>query len=569
MNFSQYGLRPEVMQALIDAGYETPTEIQQETLPCLLANQTDLVGLARTGTGKTAAFGLPILQRINPQKRTPQAVILSPTRELCLQIATELKKFAKYLPEIRVAAVYGGVSMYKQTEELRSGVQIIVATPGRMVDHLKRENTQLVGIDILVLDEADEMLNMGFQEELNQILAQTNPQKNVWLFSATMPNEIRQIAEKYLRNPIEISVGKNEVAENVRHYACFCQHSSRYEALKRILDAEPKVYGIVFTRTKTDAQQVAEKLIQDGYPADALHGDLSQIIRDTVMRRFRERSLQILVATDVAARGIDVNDLTHVIHYALPDDLDSYIHRSGRTARAGKSGTSIAIVTNAQKNLLRQIEKLIHKPIEKKKIPTGQEIVNIRWESFLKKFRELPEHTPELDKRLPEVFQSFADFSREEIIRRFCYLELNRLLDYYRNAVDLNLPERSEKKGKADNSASKSKYQKVFINIGKMDGVSKMELLEMIAQATGLPKNHINRIELFQKHSHFECFADETNAIIEGFRGTKLDGRKIRIDFITGEEEKPKVEFSKRLSKNKEWSERKPRSIPRKTRFKS
>ncbi len=517
--FTELGLNPEILEAIQEIGYLNPTEIQEKSLPILLTNDCDFIGLAQTGTGKTAAYGLPLLHKIDFKVNVPQALILSPTRELCVQIAGELEKFAKNIKQAQIACVYGGVSMEKQTKELNRGPQIIVATPGRMIDHLNRKNTNLQNLKYIILDEADEMLNMGFREEVDEILRFTSQnEKYTWLFSATMPSEIRQMINKYMSEPEEVSIGrKNTIAQNIRNEAYVIDKDFRYEALKRIVDFYPDIYGIIFTRTKNEAQEIAEQLIKDGYNADALHGDLSQAIRDKVMMRFRDRSLQILVATDVAARGIDVDSITHVIHYGVPDDIESYIHRSGRTARAGKTGVSISIVTNSQKQRLKQVEQLIKTKIEILPIPTAQDVIEKRLLHFFEDFRNIQIDNDIINKYQNSILEQLKDLSREEILLRFCTLEFQRFTDYYKDAVDLNV-------------LNNSKQVRLFINIGRKDGFDKLEFVQWLHRMTDIPKKFINNVRMNDSYSFFEVSEKDKNTVFERLENIKLGKRFIEIE---------------------------------------
>jgi len=519
IKFTEMGLNPEIQQAIQEIGYQNPTEIQEKSLPLLLSQDCDFIGLAQTGTGKTAAYGLPLLHKIDFQNRVPQALILSPTRELCVQIAGELEKFSKNIPNAKIACIYGGVSFEKQIKELNAGPQIIVATPGRMIDHLQRKNTNLQNLKYIVLDEADEMLNMGFREEVDEILGFTSHNKKyIWLFSATMPTEIRLLVNKYMTNPQEVVIGKkNTLAPNIRNEAYLIDKDFRYEALKRIVDFYPDIYGIIFTRTKTEAQEIAEKLIKDGYNADALHGDLSQAIRDKVMTRFRDKSLQILVATDVAARGIDVDNITHVIHYGLPDDIESYIHRSGRTARAGKTGVSISILTNSQKQRLKQIEQLIKAPIQILPIPTAQDVIEKRLLHFFENFKNVSIDQEIIQKYQQTILNQLQDLSREEILLRFCTLEFQRFTEYYKDAVDLNI-------------LNHSKQVRLFINIGRKDGFDKLEFVQWLHRMTDIPQKFIHNVRMNETYSFFEISERDKAIVFERLQNIKLGKRIIEIE---------------------------------------
>lgn len=501
-------------------GYYEPTPIQADAIPILLNEDCDFIGLAQTGTGKTAAYGLPLLHKLNFNIQQTQALILSPTRELCVQIANEMEKFAQFIPQCKIACVYGGVSFDKQVKELAQKPHIVVATPGRMIDHLQRKNAQFNALQYIVLDEADEMLNMGFKEEIDQILAFTpaNASKFTWLFSATMPPEIRQIIHLYMNSPKEISIGKkNTLASNIRNEAYLIDKDFRYEALKRIVDFYPDIYGIIFTRTKTEAQEIAEQLIKDGYNADALHGDLSQAIRDKVMNRFRETSLQILVATDVAARGLDVNNITHVIHYGIPEDLESYIHRSGRTARAGKTGVSISIVTFNQKAKIKALEQLLKISIDILPIPKPQDVIEKRLLHFFENFKNLNIDPQITNKYQLIILEQLKDLSREEILLRFSTLEFQRFMEYYKDAIDLNL-------------LKSNRFTRFFVNIGRKDGFDKLEFVQWLQRTTGIPSKLIQGVHLHEHYAFFEVPEKEKNTLFDCLQGIKLGKRTLEIE---------------------------------------
>ncbi len=446
--FEDFGLNEKLLAAIKKRGFENPTPIQEKVIPQLLSSEKDIIGLAQTGTGKTAAFGLPIIERIDANLNQTQAIILSPTRELCVQIAKDLISFAEFMPEVKIVAVYGGASIEPQIKSLKAGAHIVVGTPGRVMDLIERKALKIGKIKTLVLDEADEMLDMGFKEDLDNILSSTPDFKQTLLFSATMPDDIRRIAEDYMMQPMEISVGKkNSGAENVDHVYYLVSAKNRYLALKRIVDINPNIYGIVFCRTRKETQEVADKLIQDGYNADSLHGDLSQAQRDMVMAKFRSKHLQVLVATDVAARGIDVNDLTHIINYNLPDERETYIHRSGRTGRAGKRGMCITIVHTREEHKIREIEKLLKKEIVRKKIPDGKEICMIQLMSMIDKVMAIETIDGQIKEFLPAIMLRLQSLDREELIKRFVSTEFNRFLNYYKGAADINIYDK-DKKGK-------------------------------------------------------------------------------------------------------------------------
>src|ERR1700755_243667 len=451
ITFEGLGLEPRLVQATDALGFKQPTPIQEQAIPVLLSGTKDLVGLAQTGTGKTAAFGLPLLQLVDAAERHPQALVVCPTRELCLQIVNEVELFKKFIPGMHVIAVYGGTSIGLQIRDLRRVVQMVVATPGRLIDLIERKAIDLGQIEYVVLDEADEMLNMGFQDDIEFILKNTPNRESTWLFSATMPPEIRRVSKKYMDTPVEITVGKvNTGNQNIDHqyYVTSAQH--RYEALKRLIDFNPGIYGIIFTRTKADAQNIAEKLTREGYDIDALHGDLTQQQRDKVMGEFREKTLQLLIATDVAARGIDVKDITHVINYELPDDIEVYTHRSGRTGRAGSTGISLSIVHSREIGKLRQIERIVQNSFHKMEIPSGKDVCRKQFFHFMEKLLQTDISHGDYESYVPMLAEKFADVSKEEVLKRVAAMEFDRFLKYYENAEDLNARERVREYGSRD-----------------------------------------------------------------------------------------------------------------------
>lgn len=539
-DFNSLGLSEALLKAIDSMGFVTPTTIQQQAIPVLLEGDRDLVGLAQTGTGKTAAFGLPMLQLIQAHESYPQGLILCPTRELCLQITNDLKTLSKFLGAVNVVAVYGGANISTQIYELKRGAQIIVATPGRMLDIINRGATDLSGIRYLVLDEADEMLNMGFQEDINSILSNTPETKNTWLFSATMPNEVRRISRNYMSDPVEITVGsKNTGNENIEHEYYIVRAREKYAALKRIVDYHPEIFAIIFTRTRIEAQETAERLIRDGYNADALHGDLSQQQRDKVMKRYRDRSLQLLIATDVAARGIDVSDVTHVINYSLPDDIENYTHRSGRTARAGKTGVSISIINSREVGRIRQIEKVIGKKFEKNDIPTGYEVCEKQLFALIRKVHEVKVNDEQIGPYLNRIYKEFENIDKEELIRRFASLEFNRFLEYYLNAPDLNAPDekpaRAPGKGKGkDKYTPDHRFTRMFINLGSVDDLTRGDLLRFVCDNSGISGQQVGRIDLKGIHTFFEVASPEANTVYNQLKNSSFKGRKIRIDFAEG-----------------------------------
>jgi ATP-dependent RNA helicase DeaD len=473
--FIQLGIRHDIVNAISELGFENPTPIQEQSIPVLLTGSNDFVGLAQTGTGKTAAFGLPLLELLDFEENHPQALILCPTRELCLQITNDIKNYAKNMPNVNVVAVYGGANISDQLRQIKRGVQIVVATPGRMLDIINRKAITFSEVGFVVLDEADEMLNMGFQEDIDSILSTTPEDKKTWLFSATMPTEVRRIAKKYMTDPFELTMGeKNTGNVNIEHEYYIVRARDKYAAFKRIVDFNPEIFGIVFCRTKIETQEIAESLIKDGYNADALHGDLSQQQRDKVMKRYRERSLQLLIATDVAARGIDVNDVTHVINYSLPDEIENYTHRSGRTARAGKTGVSIAIINSKELGKIRQIERTIGKKFVKAEIPNGFDVCEKQLFAIVHKVHAVTVNDQQMEQYMPRILDEFKDLSKEDVIKRFAAIEFNSFLDYYKNAPDLNAPvedrfvreggpnDRVLRSGSAGGSG-KSEFTRIFI----------------------------------------------------------------------------------------------------------
>lgn len=515
--------------------------VQEKVIPHLLNGEGDVVALAQTGTGKTAAFGLPLLQRIDPEVKKPQALILSPTRELCLQIGSDLADFSKYMPTIKVLPVYGGSSIESQIRALRAGVQVIVATPGRLIDLINRGEVNLDDVHTVVLDEADEMLNMGFLESIDAILEHVPADRKMLMFSATMPNEIARIAKKYMKDPVEIVVGnRNEGAENVRHIYYMVNARDKYLALKRIADDTPNIYGIIFCRTRRDTQEIADKLIADGYNADALHGDLSQQQRDIVMRKFRDRVITLLVATDVAARGLDVDDLTHVINYGLPDDTAVYTHRSGRTGRAGKTGVSIAIIHSREKGKLREIEKKIGKKFERKEVPTPEHIIEKQLYNLADRIERVKVDEDEIQKYLPGVMRKLEWLSGEDLLKRVLSLEFNRLLDYYRDAPKIDFIDEKPSKDKKERKESTPKSDKekdrrtaergmerIYVNLGKGDGFFAGNLIELLNHNVGGKRVDVGRIDLLPHYSLFDVKKADARRVVEGLRGADWMGDRV------------------------------------------
>ncbi len=541
--FEELGIAPDIRRAIEELGFELPMPVQEEVIPHLLSGTPDIIALAQTGTGKTAAFGLPIIQKTNIRKKIPQTLILCPTRELCLQIAGDLADFSKYIDDITILPVYGGSSIESQIKTLKRGVNIIVATPGRLIDLIKRKTVSLENVHTVVLDEADEMLNMGFSEDIDEILSYVPQGRSMLLFSATMPQEIGKITRKYMSNPTEITIGrKNEGAQNVKHVYYTVHAKDKYLALKRIADYYPNIYGIIFCRTRKETQEIADKLIQDGYDADSLHGDLSQAQRDYVMNKFRLRNLQLLVATDVAARGLDVDNVTHVINYGLPDDTEIYTHRSGRTGRAGKTGTSISIIHVKEKGKVVRIEKIINKKFEKRPIPKGDIICEKQLFNFVDKVEKVKVNEGEIARLLPSIFKKLDWLEKEDIIKRIVSLEFNRLIDYYQAADEIEEPSDSgskEKKGserrKKDFGDKSSKtpekgYSRIFINIGKTDGVNPANLMGFINDYVP-GKITVGRIDLMKSFSFFEVPEDSARKVVKSFKGVFVENRKIVVDF--------------------------------------
>jgi ATP-dependent RNA helicase DeaD len=543
MKFNELGLKDEIIQAISDLGFENPTPIQQEVIPQILNEPADLVGLAQTGTGKTAAFGLPMVHLVDFTERDTQGIIICPTRELALQITRDLQDFTKYLKGSNVTAVYGGASIETQIKSIRRGSQIIVATPGRLVDLIERRAVNLATIQYVVLDEADEMLNMGFKEDLDFILKQTPETKVTWLFSATMPREVASIAKNYMSNPLEVTIGtKNQSAANIEHMYYVVKEKDRYAALKRVLDYNPDIFGLVFCRTRRETQYVADHLIKDGYNSAALHGDLSQAQRDSVMQGFRSRSLQILVATDVAARGIDVDNVTHVINYNLPDEIESYTHRSGRTARAGRSGISIVLINTRETRKISEMERLISKKFTQGKVPSGYAVCEKQLFSLVNKMVQVKVNEDEIGPFLESIYGILGGYSKEELIQRFVSAEFNRFLDYYRGAEDLNAArgddsrgdrgERGERSERGDRGerAPRGEYQRFFINVGRLDKINAGAIVRLVCNATGINSKALGRVDLNREFSFFEVEKAMADKVLPGLKGAELDGRVIRVE---------------------------------------
>lgn len=547
--FEELGVAPDIRRAIEEMGYENPMPVQEEVIPYLLAETSDVIALAQTGTGKTAAFGLPVLQKMNTKENVPQALILCPTRELCLQIAGDLADYSRYIDNLRVLPVYGGSSIDSQIKSLKRGVQIIVATPGRLIDLINRRTVDLANIRYVVLDEADEMLNMGFTESIDEILSKVPETRTMLLFSATMPKEIAKITRKYMDNPKEITIGrKNEGSNNVKHVYYLVHARDKYLALKRIADYYPNIYGIIFCRTRRETQEIADKLMQDGYNADSLHGDLSQAQRDYVMQKFRQHSIQLLVATDVAARGLDVDSLTHVINYGLPDDIESYTHRSGRTGRAGKTGVSIAIIHVKEKGKVREIEKIINKKFEVGVIPSGDAICEKQLFNFVDKIEKVKVNEEEIERLLPAVYRKLDWLEKEDIIKRVVSLEFNRLIDYYREADDIETPSDRQSRGGDEsyprrknrdrqgggNRQAEKGYTRLFINIGRTDNVNPATLMGLVNDYVP-GKVTIGRIDIMQNFSFFEVPDRDASKVIGGMNRQDNNGRRISIEVAQGE----------------------------------
>ena len=547
--FEELGVSPEIRKAIEEMGYENPMPVQEEVIPYLLGEGNDVVALAQTGTGKTAAFGLPLIQKINVKNRVPQALILCPTRELCLQIAGDLNDYSKYIDGLKVLPVYGGSSIESQIRMLKSGVHIIVATPGRLIDLMERKVAKLDTIGNVVMDEADEMLNMGFTDSINSILEKVPEDRNTLMFSATMSPEISRISKQYLHNAKEITIGtKNEGSKNVNHIAYVVHAKDKYAALKRIADYYPQIYGIIFCRTRKETQEIADKLIQDGYNADSLHGELSQAQRDLVMQKFRQRHLQLLVATDVAARGLDVNDLTHVINYGLPDDTESYTHRSGRTGRAGKTGISIAIINLRERGKMREIERIINKKFIVGEMPTGKQICEQQLIKLIDDIEKVKVNEEEIESFLPGIYRKLEWLSKEDLIKRVVSMEFNRFLEYYSNAPEIETPTVTDRRGerepreRKEHGSSREKterkaekgYTRLFLNLGKTDGFYANQIIELINRNMKKQRTTIGRIDLMQNFSFFEVAEKQANDVISALNKVNLNGRKVVVE-VAGE----------------------------------
>ena len=547
--FEELGVREDLLKAIDEMGFVMPMPIQELVIPHLLTSDNDVVALAQTGTGKTAAYGLPVIQRTDTKINRPQVLILAPTRELCLQIGSDLADFSKYVENLSILPVYGGSSIESQIRSLKKGVQIIVATPGRLIDLINRNTVSLDGVHTVILDEADEMLNMGFVESIEEILTNVPYDRKMLMFSATMPTEIAKIAKKYMHNPEEYVVGtRNEGAENVRHVYFMVHARDKYKALKRVADYNPNIYGIIFCRTRRETQEVADWLIQDGYNADSLHGDLSQAQRDMVMKKFRERNLQLLVATDVAARGLDVTDLTHVINYGLPDDIATYTHRSGRTGRAGKTGVSVSIVHSKEKGKIRDIEKRIGKKFEYMEVPKPVQIIEKQLYNLADRIEKVDVDDEEIGKYLPGVLKKLSWLDGEDLLKRVLSLEFNRLLEYYKGAPVLDVvTERGKKSEKKDRPARTAEekdrrvaekgYERVYINLGKADGFYAQNLIELINKNVDGQRVDIGRIDLLSGYSLFDVRQGDAQRVVGSVKNSDFYGKRVYCEIAKADKD--------------------------------
>lgn len=551
MTFAELGLSKPILESIAAIGFESPTGIQEQTIPVLLEKETDMIALAQTGTGKTAAFGIPMLEKIDVNINKPQYLVVCPTRELCSQIVNEINLYGKQLNNLKVVAVYGGVSIDKQIGDIKRGAQIVVATPGRLIDLLNRGKLNLDAIKCVVLDEADEMLNMGFKEDIEEILNSTPDQRKIWLFSATMPEDISMIAKTYMEKPVEISIGrKNATSENISHELYSTNERTRYEALKRILDFNPGIYSIIFCRTKLDTQDLAEKLVVDGYNSDALHGDLSQGAREKIMKRFRDKSLQILVATDVAARGIDVDNITHVIHYRLPDDYEAYTHRSGRTARAGKKGVSIALINQKEGRRAKDLERMLKFKFEPKLIPSGDEVCVLKMHEMAEKLINTTSNDKLVNNYFDEFKEKFEDVTRDDLLKKLLTFQLDNLIRYYEKAQDLNVlsgsrdsgrSERGERgergdryeredRGERRSSDRDGNYEKVYINLGSKDFDDKGSFFKYILEEGKMKKDEVGEIIFKESFSFIKLIPGKSKFLINALHNKPYGNRKIAIE---------------------------------------
>ncbi|MDE6532249.1 MAG: DEAD/DEAH box helicase [Muribaculaceae bacterium] len=572
-SFEDLGVEPRLLKAIGEMGFELPMPIQEMVIPHLLEKDGDVVGLAQTGTGKTAAFGLPVLQRIDVTRNVPQALIIAPTRELCLQISGDLADFAKYLDDVRILPVYGGSSIESQIRTLRKGVQVIVATPGRLIDLIKRGEVKLEHVHTVILDEADEMLNMGFLEDIREILTHVPSDRKMLMFSATMPREIAAIAREFMNNPVEFVAGnRNEGSKNVRHIYYMVKAHDKYLALKRVADNNPDIYGIIFCRTRKETQEIADKLIADGYNADCLHGDLSQAQRDLAMKKFRDHVTQLLVATDVAARGLDVDDLTHVINYGLPDDVAVYTHRSGRTGRANKTGVSVAIIHSREKGKLREIEKKIGKTFEYKKVPSPEHIIEKQLYNLADRLERVEVNEDEISKYIPGVRKKLEWLSEEDLLKRVLSLEFNRLLQYYQDMpdIDLNAPEKGERKEKErgkrekmdkDRRQAQDGYERLMVNVGKAQGFFPGNLMELVNRNVVGSKPDIGRIDLLPEYTLFDVRKEDARKVLDALRNVDFFGTTIRPEIAS---ERDYARDKRRRKRDKEEFERPSKSRKKK-----
>ncbi len=566
--FEALGLNEQLVQAVTELGFETPTPIQEKAIPILLSGTMDFVGLAQTGTGKTAAFGLPLLQLIDTTQKHPQALIVCPTRELCLQICNDLMTFKKHVKGLYAEPVYGGASIMMQIKALKKGVQIVVATPGRLIDMIERKAIDLEKVKYVVLDEADEMLNMGFRDDIDFVLKNTIKRESIWLFSATMPAEVRAISKNFMTNPREVTMGKKNTANvNIDHQYFVAAAHHRYETLKRLIDFNPGMYGIIFTRTKADAQDIAEKLVREDYNIEALHGDLTQQQRDKVMQRFRQKNLQLLIATDVAARGIDVDGITHVINFELPDDIEVYTHRSGRTARAGKSGICISICHSRETYKIKQIEKMVNAPFHKMDIPQGKDVCRKQFFHFMDKLMQADTSHGDYETYLPDLVEKFAAVSKEEVLQRVAALEFSHFLKYYDNAEDLNTRlDSRDRRGAQDRdfaggrrdrgntfSNQDNGFTRLFINLGTKDGFYKASFLQFILDESNLKKEVLGKIDMREMNSWVEVDRDFAGKMIKSIDGKKFNNRLVRMNEADGGFKRPSDEGRKRSGNTGKW----------------
>jgi ATP-dependent RNA helicase DeaD len=564
--FEALGLNEQLVQAITEMGFETPTPIQEKAIPVLLSGTTDFVGLAQTGTGKTAAFGLPLLHLIDVSQKHPQALIVCPTRELCLQICNDLMNFKKHVKGLNVEPVYGGASIVMQIRELRKGVQIVVATPGRLIDLIERKAIDLQKVKYVVLDEADEMLNMGFRDDIDFVLKNTVLRESIWLFSATMPTAVKAISKNFMTNPIEVTMGKKNTANvNIDHQYFITPAHCRFDTLKRLVDFNPGMYGVIFTRTKADAQEVAERLVKEGYDIEALHGDLTQQQRDKVMGRFRAKSIQLLIATDVAARGIDVDGITHVINFELPDDIEVYTHRSGRTARAGKSGICITICHSREAYKIRSIEKMINAQFHRLDIPSGKDVCRKQFFHFMDKLMSADISNGEYENYLPDLQEKFAEVSKEDVLKRVAALEFNHFLKYYQNSEDLNTKTDSRERRDSGRDAGSFErkergnfsrtvdngFSRLFINLGTKDGFYKASFLQFILDESNLNKEVLGKIDIREMNAWIEVDKAASAKMIKSLDGKKYNGRLVRMNEADGGFKRPTDEGrSDRSSRN-------------------